>query len=283
MGVLTNGYRDTIGVFRTYGGTASNNCYPQGARGNYARTGMMRNITAGEGITDDKVGVPMGYADRGWIMPQKGGMISARTTGIAFSATGSGLRGLPGEGSASFSLTFADAAGQLIVSGEGTASFTISTNTPLLTASIGGSGAASFTLSATGLLGAEASLTGEASFTLSAAGSALPLDDTSPARTASATLTISGTLTPYAVGNMIGSTETGGALSEGSIASAVWSAAAASNTITGTMGELLNGAGGGSSPGAVADAVWAAAIRTLTAMSPAVKEEIATAVWEHTQ
>ena len=42
--------------------------------------------------------------------------------------------------------------------------------------------------------------------------------------------------------------------------------AAASNTTTGTMGELLNGAGGGSSPGAVADAVWAAAIRTLTSI-----------------
>ncbi len=82
---------------------------------------------------------------------------------------------------------------------------------------------------------------------------------------------------------MEGSTEGGGALTEASIATAVWSASAAGNAGAGTMGELLNGAGGGSSPGAVADAVWASAIRTLTGMSPAIKEEIAVAVWGHTQ
>ena len=198
MGVLTNGFRDTIGVFRTYGGTALNNCYPQGTRGNYARTGMMRNITAGEGITDDMVGVPMGYADRGWIMPQKGGMISARTDGITFSATGNGLRGLPGTGTASFSIDFAAAAGELIVSGAGTASFTISTNTPLLTASLGGTGAASFSITTNNpILGAEASGIGSASFTISA------------------------TLTPYAVGHMEGTTEEAG-LTPSGIANAVW-------------------------------------------------------------
>lgn len=89
---------------------------------------------------------------------------------------------------------------------------------------------------------------------------------------------ISGALTPYAIGSMIGSTETGGALTEGGIASAVWSAAAASNANSGTMGELLNGAGGGSSPGAVADAVWAAAARTLTTLSSGITDDIANAV-----
>lgn len=203
MGVLTNGFRDTIGVYRTYGGTALNNCYPQGTLGNYARTGMMRNITAGEGITSGLVGVPMGYADRGWIMPQAGGAISARVEGVAFSATANGLRGMPGTGAASFSVGFAAAAGQLIVSGAGSASLTISANTPLLTASISAAGSASFTLGGAGLLGAEASATGAASFT------------------------ISGALTPYAIGSMSGSTVDSTTLTADAIAARVLSAAAA--------------------------------------------------------
>lgn len=249
-------------------------------RSAFSKPGMMRGAHFSL-----LAGVPDGHlAPSAWLLPRVGGaMSSVNFAGLSVSASGDGVLGLPGEGSASFSISFADAAGQLIVSGAGSASLTISTNTPLLTASIGGAGTASFTIGGTGLLGAEASGTGSASFTITATGSILPLDDSSPARTGSAAFTISGTLTPYAVGNMIGSTETGGALSEGSIASAVWSAAAASNANSGTMGELLNGAGGGSSPGAVADAVWAAAVRTLTAMSPALKEEIATTVWEHTQ
>lgn len=41
-------------------------------------TGMLRNITAGEGITSEKVGVPMGYLHPGsWIMPQKPGNLSS--------------------------------------------------------------------------------------------------------------------------------------------------------------------------------------------------------------
>jgi hypothetical protein len=111
-------------VFRTYGGTALNNCYPQGTLGNYARTGMMRNITAGEGITDDKVGVPMGYGDRGWIMPQKAGMMSSRLIGLTVAAAASGVLGMPGEGSATITFTVPDVEGQLIVSGAGSALMT---------------------------------------------------------------------------------------------------------------------------------------------------------------
>lgn len=70
----------------------------------------------------------------------------------------------------------------------------------------------------------------------------------------------------------------GSTLTEGGIASAVWSAVAASNTASGTMGELLNGAGGGSSPGAVADAVWVAASRTLTTLGAGITTDIADAV-----
>lgn len=45
--------------------------------------GRNRNITAGEGIGDDKVGVPMGYRHGGaWIMPQKAGQISSHNNAL---------------------------------------------------------------------------------------------------------------------------------------------------------------------------------------------------------
>lgn len=86
MGLLANGFRDTSGVFQTYGATASNNAYPSALLANYARTGAARNISAGQGISDDTVGLPMGYLAPGaWLLPQKGGAMSShnRTTGVA--------------------------------------------------------------------------------------------------------------------------------------------------------------------------------------------------------
>jgi hypothetical protein len=80
MGLLTNGYRDVIGVFRIYGGTFHNSSFPQGTLGNYNLTGMKRNLTAGEGITNDLVGIPSGYRNPGaWMMPQKPGALSSRS------------------------------------------------------------------------------------------------------------------------------------------------------------------------------------------------------------
>ena len=86
MGLLANGFRDTSGVFQTYGATASNNAYPSARWANMARTGAARNLSAGQGITDDKVGKPMGYLHPGaWMLPQKGGAMSShnRTKGAA--------------------------------------------------------------------------------------------------------------------------------------------------------------------------------------------------------
>jgi hypothetical protein len=199
MGVLTNGYRDKIGVFRTYGGSFHNNSFPQGTLGNYNLTGMKRNLTAGEGITDEKVGLPMGYVMKGWQMPQKAGMISARSGSMSVSPSGSMLMGYPIAGTAILTVSIADAEGQLIVSGTGTSTLTVSTNTPALTASISGLGSTTFTLSTnTPTLGAEANLTGET------------------------TLTIIGTITPYAIGIMEGTTEEAGLTNSG-IANSVWS------------------------------------------------------------
>ena len=198
MGVLTNGYRDNIGVFRTYGGSFHNNSFPQGTLGNYNRTGMKRNITAGEGITDDKVGLPMGYVMKGWQMPQKAGMISARVNDVSISATGNAVMGYPIEASTTITISIADAEGQLISSGEGSATITLSTNSPLLTASISGTGEAGFTIALNSpILGAEANVEG------------------------GATMTITGVMTPYALGHMEGTTEEAG-LTVSGITNSVW-------------------------------------------------------------
>lgn len=44
-------------------------------------TGRTRNITAGEGISDDKVGIPVGYLHPGaWVMPRKAGRMSSHNS-----------------------------------------------------------------------------------------------------------------------------------------------------------------------------------------------------------
>lgn len=106
----------------------------------------------------------------------------------------------------------------------------------LATASINGSGTASFTVTAApAQLGALADGAGIASFT------------------------VTGTLIPYAIGHMAGSTEDSSVLTTQSIATAVWSALAAVNNDAGTMGAKLNTASsGGVDYAALADAVVAA-------------------------
>lgn len=227
MGILQNGNRDTIGVFRTYGGTVANNCAMQGTRGNYNLTGMKRNITAGEGITDGKVGLPMGYVMKGWQLPQKAGMISARMHDMAVTATGAGVMGYPIVATGDMTFTVADVDGQLISSGSGAAEFAITVADLLLTASIGGTGSASFEITAANaLLGAEASIEGSASFAITVGNAqSYPINDASPLREGTASMAITGTLIPYAIGSMSGSTVDTGVLTVDAIAAGVLAAA----------------------------------------------------------
>ncbi|MBK7334132.1 MAG: hypothetical protein IPI87_18160 [Betaproteobacteria bacterium] len=78
MGLLTNGFRDYIGVYQCYGAGTVNGGYPSTLVANFARTGRNRNFAAGSGIADGTVGRPYGYRAPGaWIMPQKAGALSA--------------------------------------------------------------------------------------------------------------------------------------------------------------------------------------------------------------
>lgn len=147
--------------------------------------------------------IPSGYGQKAYMMTVKAGGI-AGFSGIQLTPTGSGLLGFPIQGSTSITFSIADAEGQLISSGTGTASLSIALNNALLTASLNGSGEASFTVTLnTPTLGAEAGLVGSSSFV------------------------ITGSLQPYAVGRMLGTTEDNTVLTVDAITAALISAAIA--------------------------------------------------------
>ena len=208
MGLHQNGFRDNCGVFRYAGAGFSNGAYPSTLPINTHLTGAQRNITAGQGIDDDKVGIPLGYLAGGsWMLPQKAGNMSARyTANLAISGAALAVGGVTTDAITSFTFTVDPAAGELISSGGGSASFTISALPLLLTASISGDGAASFVISTnTPLLGAEASAIGSGAFS------------------------VTGTLTPYAIGIMGGSTVDNATLTAASLIAAMNSSPPAVN------------------------------------------------------
>lgn len=223
MGLLQNGYRHNL-TGRIVGGTNLDGGNPSVGVYQGHRAAANRNQVMPGAVTDNKSAVPNGNrAPSAWIMPNKGGGLSSRDAALYFSATATGIKGLPGEGSTSFSITTNTPDGELIVSGSGSVTFTLSTNTPLLTASINGLGSATFALTTnTPILGAEASLTGDAAFSVTTNTPVIyPLDDDSPLRTATASFTIGGSLTSYALGHLSGTTEEAG-LSNIGIANSVW-------------------------------------------------------------
>lgn len=175
-------------------------------RSNFNKHGMQRN--AYEQFSA-KAATPYGHlSGSAWVLPKTaGGMSSVNFARAEFGASGSGVGGITTTGESAITFTVADMAGELISSGSGAASWAITTNNPLLTASIDGIGSTSFAITTnTPLLGAEASAEGSSSILFSCTATILPLDDTSPLRTATASFAITGALTPYAIGSMTGST-----------------------------------------------------------------------------
>ena len=223
MGLLQNGYRHNL-IGRLVGTTNLDGWRPEVGVYQRHRAAANRNQVMPGAVTDNKSAVPNGNrAPSAWIMPNKGGGLSSRDAALAFTATATGIKGLPGEGATSFSITTNIPDGQLIVSGSGSVTFSLDTNAPLLTASLNGAGATSFSITTnTPILGAEASLTGDASFTVTTNNPVIfPLDDDSPLRTALASFSFGGSLTSYAIGSMTGTTEEAG-LSNAGIANSVW-------------------------------------------------------------
>ena len=232
MALITNGGR-FVGVNRLLGSSAAaGTIYGNfnALRSNFDKTGVFRNFVSGEhavsGVTD-QTAVPQGYSHPGaWFMPIKaGGMASYNNlTGsgaIAASALAVKLAeaGLTGTGDL-------EAIGSLIVQA---------------LADISGSGEIS-DANLQAFLAAVANLTGSGTAAgtrigLGALISALVGDGTATGSTA----TGRGQLDADIV-------VTGTGLSTANVGQAVWSAIAAANNVTGTMGEKLNDAGSASNP-----------------------------------
>jgi hypothetical protein len=160
-----------------------------------------------------------------WILPRKaGGMSSYSEAVVSLNAVAAILGGKALEGSATLTISTNEPAGELIAFGIGSVTITLSTNNPLLTASINGGGEASFEITTNvPVLGAEASIVGTTTITISVADAdILPVNDDPVLREATATMSFSGTLIPYARGHMIGTTEESG-LTPAGIANTVWS------------------------------------------------------------
>ena len=147
-------------------------------------------------------GTPNGtLAPIAWVLPLKPGAMAGRyTAAISVSASAAAVGGVNGEASASMSISAAGA-GALVAFGVGSSSFGI-TAVGDAAGVLQGSGSATLTVSAAGAIGAEANLTGSASFGFS------------------------GSLTPYAIGWLSGSTIDGSTLTAAAIAAEVLAAAA---------------------------------------------------------
>ncbi len=285
MGLLGNGFRhNAVGRIST-ATTNLDGCNASTIPASYNLAAMRRNMLQGWAAFAPKASTPDGNRNPvAWLMPRKaGGMASHNATRMGLSASGLAVGGITTTGTsaitisvtpavayplddasplrtaeASITFTVADAAGQLISSGSGSASLAISIANALMTASIDGAGTAAFAIATNApVLGAEASGSGVASITFTVTpATAFPLNDSSPLREGSATMSFSGSLTPYAVGHMQGSTVDDTVLTADIIANAVWAAIAASNNTSGTMGAKLNTASsGGVDLNALADAV----------------------------
>jgi hypothetical protein len=202
--------------------------------------GIMRSAFSNHGMVrssyqafDAKAAIPYGHlSGSAWVLPKTaGGISSHHVTTLTAVATGLAVGGITANGEASITFTVADADGQLISSGEGSATFSITAADLLLTASLNGVGEASFAITASdALLGALASGDGTAAITFTVpAADILPLDDASPLRDGTATITFSGTLEPYAIGIMEGSTVDNSTLTTASLIAAMNAAPPAVN------------------------------------------------------
>lgn len=226
MALCANGTMLSSTGIRSYGATAYLSAYPSALHRNLSQAGAMRNLTAGEGITSELVGLPSAYRHPGaWMLPQKPGAIAARNTivgvgtvtasaqsGYNIDAAISGSGGIPG---CDIGLIVSIAA-TLVASG-GVSSAATEALADIVATLIG---SGSITATAAGLADLGATLIGTGAIT--------------PGNTA--LMDIAATIRGY------------GDLTPEGLRDAVWNALSASYDANGTMGEKLNDAGSASNP-----------------------------------
>lgn len=226
------------------GGAIDAYSFGSGSAGHYPPSGWRRNLTAGEGISNELVGIPSGHRHpSAWLMPQKPGALAARSTVIGSgSATGSHQNGRNIE---------AD------ISGSGTIPNTVSIGLIVtIAAAISASGGVTTAITQA-LATMVAEITGSGDIDAVAQGLA----------DLGAELVGSGAVDPNntALMDITASIVSYGSLTPEGIRDAVWSAVLANYPDAGTAGNTLALAGsGGVDYTALANAVWTRAERTLS-------------------
>ena len=228
MGVLQNARRELMGPVRVWGATVLSSAYPQETVANWHLTGRQRNLTWGEGISDETVGLPYGVRHpTAWMMPQKPGALASRNEAT-------------GDGGVTDADMWAVKLAQAALTGDGELTATGGLIVQLI-AAIAGSGTISDAdIKAFLQLSAALTGTGDADGTLTGLG-ALIAALTGTGTATGSTLTGVGELAAALV-------VTGTGLTTANVGPAVWSAIAAQNNTSGSMGEKLNDAGSASNP-----------------------------------
>jgi hypothetical protein len=188
-------------------------------------------------------------------MPYTQGMMTSRyEASLDLAATASAVMGYPISGDTALEL-LASAIGDLISSGAGSATIEV----------LGGSATMTGILQALGSTGI--------SVTTNA-----PLLGAMTDGDGAATISMTGSLTPYGIGHMVGAALPYTELSPQSLAQAVWSAIAADNNQSGTMGSKVNTASsGGVDLEALAEAVLAANVEGSVTIEGALRVLLAVA------
>lgn len=262
---------------RFFAGSSTAGAGQAQSRANWSTAGPLRGVHYQDGATaSNKL---WGHPEGAVLMPYTQGMMTSRyEAALAIESIASAVMGYPISGDAAIAL-IADAIGDLISSGSGVATVGVMGGSATMTGILQAVGSAGISIITNGpLLGAEASCEGTATISISSAGSILPTDDADPSRTASATISMTCSLTPYGVGHMVGSALPYTELSPQSMAQAVWSAIAADNNQDGTMGSKVNTASsGGVDLEALAEAVLAANVEGSVTIEGALRVLLAVA------
>lgn len=226
-------------------------------RDNWNKTGRLRNYHCGDanisGLTD-RGSQPAGNTHPvAYVLAQKPGRIAShQLTEVSVNLSGNAALGsliftlscvIGVDGTATGTLiigSLIDGTVALIIDGSAVGMMTLS-----------GAGEAVITITASGAILGHIPAAGAAPMEIGAVLNAAALGWL----VGNGPITLDGSLLPYAVGWMQGTTQETGMTPTG-VAAAVWNALAASYNLAGTMGERLNTAGGGSSPEDIADAVW---------------------------
>jgi hypothetical protein len=151
MALRSNGNQFASSGVQHYGATAVLSAIPHVLQGKFVQTGRMRNLTAGEGITSELVGIPSGYRHPGaWMLPQKAGALSSHNNTQGSSTATLSMASGRNMAATADGVSTASATLQLVVSLAGTAAGSASVSGNVVASlSAAGTSAGSSTAAAT--------------------------------------------------------------------------------------------------------------------------------------